>query len=92
MVSGDVVEHPLLEGGRKGHQLNVKAQIRRNPAHPFDFARWPDQTPLPRAAKKWAKAFLTLNLSGRLIPSSQIPRSVTVAFSGPRGVVGAIRR
>jgi hypothetical protein len=39
MGLGEVPEHPLLDGGRKGHQLNVKAQIRRNPAHPFDFAR-----------------------------------------------------
>jgi len=35
MVSGEVPEYPLLDGGRKGHQLNVKAQIRRNPAYPL---------------------------------------------------------
>jgi len=60
MVAGEVPEHPLLDGGRKGHQLNVKAQIRRNPAHLFDFARWPDQTPLPRAAKKGLRHFFAL--------------------------------
>jgi hypothetical protein len=35
MVSGEVPEHPLLDDGRKGQQLSVKAQIRRNPAYPL---------------------------------------------------------
>lgn len=62
MVAGKVQEHPLHGGGRTGHQLDVTAPIRRNPAQSFDVPRWSDQTP-PRASRIGGDAVLSSSRS-----------------------------
>ena len=90
MVAGEVPEHPLQGGGRKGHQLDIKMQKSDKTLH--ILSTFLDGPIKPHCRVMVDGKTCPAIFRDRLIPSSQISRSVTVTFAFLRRIGAASYR